>query len=245
MLNDTITGVKIDILTLFPEMFKGPFDESIVKRAQEKSLVEIAIHDLRQWATDKHKTVDDRPYGGGVGMIIRVDIIHKAITQLKSDNSGSKVILLDAGGKKYTQKTAKKLSKVPHLILIAGHYEGVDYRIHKHIADEVISIGDYVLTGGELPAMVMTDTIVRLVPGVLKKTEATEFESFSSLPTCHQGATELLEYPQFTRPEEYEGWKVPNVLLSGNHHNIKKWRESESMKRTKKTRPDLVKTQSL
>jgi tRNA (guanine37-N1)-methyltransferase len=206
--------MRIDILTLFPKMFEGPFADSIVKRAQNKSLVEINIYDLRKWAKDKRKTVDDRPYGGGVGMIMRVDILDAAISKLKTKNS--KVILLDATGERYTQEEAQELSKLEHLILIAGHYEGIDHRVHEHLVDEIISIGDYVLTGGEIPAMVLTDCVVRLIPGVLEKEEAIQIESFSE--------PGVKEFPQYTRPEEYKGWKVPKVLLSGNHKEIKKWR---------------------
>lgn len=224
--------MKIDLLTLFPEMFTGPFDQSIIKRARGKGLVEIAIHNLRDWATDKHKTVDDRPFGGGVGMIIKVDVLDRAIRDLYSKRHKTKVILLDAGGKKFTQEKASELSKLKHLILIAGHYEGIDYRVQEKIADDVISIGDYVLTGGELPAMVLTDTIVRLLPKVLEKPSATAFESFSP--------STLLEYPQYTRPENYKGWKVPKVLLSGNHKEIEKWRLTQALKRTKSKRPDLL-----
>jgi tRNA (guanine37-N1)-methyltransferase len=225
-------SMKIDILTLFPDMFRGPFDESIIKRAQDKGFVEIKIHDIRDWATDKHKTVDDRPFGGGVGMIMKVDVLDRAIQSLRSGKTKTKVILLDAGGRKFTQKEAKKLSKINHLILIAGHYEGVDSRVHEKIADEVISIGDYILTGGELPAMVLTDTVVRLLPKVLEKPSATTFESFS--PSA------LLEYPQYTRPESYKSWKVPKILLSGNHREIDKWRLNKSIKKTKEKRPDLI-----
>ncbi len=205
--------MKIDILTLFPEMFKGPLTESIMWRAQDKKFAEINIHDLRKWAIDERGSVDDKPYGGGAGMILRVDVIEPAIKELKK--KGSKVILLDARGEKYTQKKAQELSKSGHLILICGHYEGVDHRTIEHLVDEIISIGDYVLTGGEIPAMVLTDSIVRLIPGVIKPESLAE-ESFSNLD---------LEYPQYTRPEEYKGWKVPEVLLSGNHKKIEKWRE--------------------
>lgn len=235
--------MRIDILTLFPEMFKGPFDESIIKRAQNKKLIEINIHNLRNWAEDNHKTVDDRPFGGGVGMILKVDVLDRAIQAIKNQksknsvtNKNLKIILLDAGGKTFTQKKALQLSKMDHLILISGHYEGVDYRVHKHIVDETISIGDYVLTGGELPAMVITDAIVRLIPKVLGKPDATALESFSSLKIEN-----LLEYPQYTRPENYKGWKVPKVLLSGNHKEIDKWRKNQSIIKTKKVRPDLIK----
>jgi len=208
--------MKIDILTLFPEMFKGPFDESIIKRAQEKELVQINIHNLRNWTEDKHRTVDDRPFGGGKGMIIKIDIVDKAIQNLKSKNT--KVILLSPQGKVFTQKKAGELSKSEHLILIAGHYEGFDERIREHLIDEEISIGKYVLTGGELPAMIITDTIIRLIPGVLDK-EATEKESFSKEDT--------LDYPQYTKPQDYKGWTIPKILLSGNHAEIEKWRQKE------------------
>ncbi len=228
--------MKIDILTLFPEMFKGPFDTSMLQKAQDKDVVKISIHNLRDWAKDNHKTVDDRPYGGGTGMILKVDVLDRAISQLKSKKKNTKVILLDSGGKKFTQNDAKRLSLVKNLILIAGHYEGVDYRVHEYIADEVISIGDYVLTGGEIPAMVLTDAIVRLIPRVLEKPGATEIESFSELKTG-----KLLEYPQYTRPEIYKQWKVPETLLSGNHREIEEWRTKESLKRTKQIRPDLLK----
>jgi len=225
--------MKIDILTLFPEMFKGPFEESIVKRAQEKGLVKIKIHNLRNWAIDKRGSVDDKPYGGGVGMALRVEPIHEALQSLKSKvkNLKSKVILLDPAGKPFNQKKALELSKLNRLILICGHYEGVDERVREYLVDEEISIGDYILTGGELPAMVVIDTIVRLIPGVLKKPDATKSESFSP----------LLEYPQYTRPENFRGWKVPGVLLSGNHKKIEEWREKKSLERTKKRRPDLLK----
>jgi len=215
--------MKIDILTLFPKMFEGPFEESIIKRAQDKNFVQIQIHDLRKWGLDSRRTVDDRTYGGGVGMIIRVDVIARAISNFQfpiSNKKKRKIILLDPAGEKFTQQKALQLSKVEHLILIAGHYEGVDHRVHEHLVDEVISIGDYVLTGGEIPAMVVTDTIVRLIPGVLEKPEATLVESFSQ-----EG---VAEFPQYTRPEDYKGWKVPKILLSGNHKEIEAWRKKNS-----------------
>jgi len=214
--------VKIDILTLFPKMFDGVFSESIIKRAKEKGLVEINIHNLRNWAKDKHKVVDSPPYGGGPGMVMKVDVIDRAIknltrltrTDLVSRQGGltQKIILLDAAGEKFNQKKALQLTKVDHLILIAGHYEGVDHRVHEHIADEIISIGDYVLTGGEIPAMVLVDTIVRLIPRTLGNPKSITEE----LPV------------QYTRPENYKGWEVPKVLLSGNHSEIKKWRKTSS-----------------
>jgi len=243
--------MKIDILTLFPEMFKGPFEESIVKRAQEKGLVKIKIHNLRNWAIDKRGSVDDKPYGGGVGMALRVEPIHEALQSLKSKvkNLKSKVILLDPAGKPFNQKKALELSKLNRLILICGHYEGVDERVREYLVDEEISIGDYILTGGELPAMVVIDTIVRLIPGVLKKPDAIKSESFSKLEIGNKQSLLLrnwkletsLEYPQYTRPENFRGWKVPGVLLSGNHKKIEEWREKKSLERTKKRRPDLLK----
>ncbi len=208
--------MRIDILTLFPNMFVGPFDESMILAAKKKGLVDIKINDLRKWAIDKRGSVDDRTYGGGKGMLIRVDVIDSALKELKKKNT--KVILLDAGGVKFTQQKAINLSKEKHLILIAGHYEGVDHRVHEHLVDEIISIGDYVLTGGEIPAIAVTDSIVRLIPGVLEL-EATEKESHTEVG--------VLEYPQYTRPEVYKKWSVPKILLSGNHREIDEWRKNK------------------
>lgn len=224
--------MTIDIITLFPEMFRGPFEESIIKRAQEKGLVKINIHDLRQWASDERGTVDDKPYGGGPGMVLRVDVIERAITNLKLQMLNEKTILLTPQGQKLNQEKVRELSKLDHLILIAGHYEGFDERV-RQLADAEISIGDYVLTGGELPAMVVVDTVVRLISGVLGKEESLAEESFSPV-----GAG--LEYPQYTRPEEFRGMKVPPVLLSGHHAAIAKWRKEQAEKRTKERRSDLV-----
>lgn len=221
--------MQIHIVTLFPDMFKGPFAESIVKRAQEKKLVEIEVHNLRKWAIDKRGTVDDKPYGGGVGMVLRPEPVFNAVGEIKKPNS--KIILLSASGIPYTQKKATDYSKLDNIILICGHYEGVDQRVADYLIDEEISIGDYVLTGGEIPAMVIVDSVVRLIPGVLEKPEATLFESFSK---------PVLEHPQYTRPEEYKGYKVPEVLLSGHHKEIEKWRKEKSLEKTKKIRPDLT-----
>lgn len=218
--------MQIDILTLFPEMFSGPFEYSILRRAQDKLLVKINIHDLRQWSTNSYKSVDDRPYGGGAGMIMRIDVIDNAVNDLKNSKNQklkkSKIILLDAGGKKFSQGLARDLAHEEHIILICGHYEGVDHRVHEHLADEVISIGDYVLSGGEIPAMVVVDTITRLLPGALGNEKSLEEESFSM---NHEPSTNnYTEYAQYTRPEEYNGWKIPEVLLSGDHKKIKEWR---------------------
>jgi len=210
--------MKIDILTLFPDMFKGPFDASIIKRAESRNLIEVKTHDLRNWGEGTRRNVDDRPYSGGPGMILRVDILDSAISKLKTQNS--KVVLLDATGDRYTQQKARQLLKIDHLILIAGHYEGVDHRVHEHLVDEIISIGDYVLTGGEIPAMVLVDSVIRLIPGVLGKDE-------SSVDESHKKPG-YLEYPHYTRPETYRGWKVPKVLLGGNHKEIDKWRKEKS-----------------
>lgn len=236
--------MKIDIVTLFPKMFKGPFEESIVKRAREKGLVQVGIHDIRKWAKDKHKTVDDRPYGGGVGMVLMIEPIYRALRDLKKENKKAKVILLDAGGKKFTQAKANQLSQEKHLVFIAGHYEGMDHRVHEHLINEEISIGDYVLTGGELPTMVVVDSVVRLVPGVLEKPEATQLESFSNLTPDTRHPIPVLEYPQYTRPEEFQRWKVPEILLSGNHKKIQEWKEQKALERTKKNRPDLLEKSS-
>jgi tRNA (guanine37-N1)-methyltransferase len=221
--------MKIDIISLFPKMFNGPFSQSIIKRSQDEKIAEIKIHDLRIWTKDKRRTADDRPFGGGPGMIIMVEPIDKAINYLKTKTT--KTILLSPRGKVFNQTLAKKLSKVEHLILICGHYEGVDERVKK-IIDEEISIGDFILTGGELPAAVLTDCLVRLLPKVLKKEGVTDNESFSE---------NLLEYPQYTRPANYKNWKVPKILLNGNHKEINKWRKTEALKITKKVRPDLLK----
>ena len=223
--------MKIDIITLFPEMFKGPFSESIVKRAQEKNLLKIKIHNLRKWTKDKYKTVDGHSFGGGVGMVLMIEPIYKAIKELKKKES--KVILLTPQGKVFKQKKAEKLSKEKHLIFVCGHYEGVDERIREKLVNEEISIGDYVLAGGELPTMAVIDSITRLIPGVLSKKEASQIESFS-----FKG---LLEYPQYTRPSDFKGWKVPEILLSGNHKKIDEWREKKALEKTKKRRPDLLK----
>lgn len=224
--------MKIDVLTLFPEMFEGPFSHSIIKIAKEKNLVNIKLHNLRDWATDNHKTVDDKPYGGGKGMVIRVDIVDKAVKAIKNKSGNDiKTVLLSPQGKVFNQKEARQYSKLEQLILISGHYEGFDERIKKHLVDEEISIGNYVLTGGEIPAMVIVDTVTRLIPGVLEK-EAIKNESFNA---------NLLDYPQYTRPKKYKDWEVPEILTSGNHAEIDRWRNKKAKEKTKKVRPDLDK----
>lgn len=222
--------MKINILTLFPEMFSGFTQESIIGRAVEKGLIEINVVDIRDYCYDKHKQADDLPFGGGAGMVMKIEPILRAL----EDNHG-KVIYTTPQGKRFNQKIAIDLSKEKELTIIAGHYEGIDERVVENYVDMEISIGDFVLTGGELPAMMITDAIARLVPDVIKK-ESYENDSF------YNG---LLDYPQYTRPAEYNGLKVPDVLLSGHHKNIEIWRKKESLKRTYLRRPDLLKTRKL
>lgn len=210
--------MKFDIITLFPEMFEGVFDKSIISRAKEKKLVEINYHQMRNWAWNSYGAVDDKPYGGDVGMLIRVDVINRALEEIKQKNSH--IILTSARGKRFEQKDAQRLAKEKNIIIICGHYEGFDERISS-LVDEEISIGDYVLTGGEIPAMVMVDSISRLLPGVLGKDESNKVESFS-------GSNHYIEFPQYTRPAEYNGQKVPEVLLSGDPKKIKEWQEKQS-----------------
>jgi len=225
--------MRIDIITIFPKMFAPVVNESIVKRAQNKGKVKICIHNLRDYTADKHKKVDYRPFGGGSGMVMRPEPIFNAVEDIKSKVKvqKSKVILLCPQGERLSQKALTKLVKYKHLILICGHYEGIDERVRQYLADEEISIGDYVLTGGELPAMVLVDCLVRLIPGVLGDKNSLNFESF---------AGNLLEYPQYTRPANYRRMKAPAILLSGNHKKIAKWRKDQAVKRTKKIRPDLL-----
>ena len=219
--------MKFDVLTLFPEMFK-PLEESIIGRAKENKQIEINLINIRDFSKDKHKHVDDTPYGGGAGMVMKPDVVYDAYKSVKSANA--KVVYLTPQGKKLNQKKVEELAKEEQLILLCGHYEGIDQRAIDLIKPEEISVGDYVLTGGELPAMILIDAVSRYVDGVLSK-ESIEEESFSN---------GLLEYPQYTRPEVFEGLKVPEVLLSGNHQNIEKWRKEKSLEITKQKRPDLL-----
>jgi tRNA (guanine37-N1)-methyltransferase len=224
--------MKIDILTLFPNMFEGVFSESILKRAQEKNTVSINVINFRQFSDNKHQTVDDYPYGGGAGMVLKPQPIFDAVDHLKQKSvSNPRIILLCPQGERYTQKKAEELAQEEHLIFICGHYEGYDERIRQYLVTDEISIGDYVLTGGELAAMVITDSVVRLLPGVLGNEDSPVKDSFSS---------GLLEHPHYTRPAEFRGMKVPEVLLSGDHQRIEEWREKESLRRTFMRRPDLL-----
>jgi len=211
--------IHFDIVTIFPEVISAYTNSSIIKRAQEKQLVKINIHNLRNWAKDKHKSVDDKPYGGGPGMLMKIEPIFNCLKDLKKENSI--VILTSPKGEKLTQKKLKELSQDTnaHYIILCGHYEGFDQRIHDYLVDYEYSIGDYILSGGELPALVLVDGITRLIPGVLGNEESLISETFNS---------DIPDYPQYTKPEEFNGWKVPDILLSGNHKEIKKWRESMS-----------------
>jgi tRNA (guanine37-N1)-methyltransferase len=221
--------MKIDVLTLFPAMFAGPLDESIIKRAREAGRLDLAIHNLRDHAHDRHRTVDDRPFGGGPGMLLKPEPIFEAVESLARE--GTRVILLSPAGRPFSQAIAHELAGLEHLLMVSGHYEGFDERVREQLADDELSIGDYVLTNGALPVMVIIDAVTRLLPGVLGDEGSARDDSFS------QG---LLEYPQYTRPADFRGMKVPEVLLSGNHAEIARWRAEQARLRTQERRPDLL-----
>ena len=231
--------MQIDILTLFPEICRAPLSESMIKRARENGIVDLRIHNLRDWTKDKHHIVDDAPFGGGQGMVMKPEPIFAAVDELREasgdkstiDNQKSKIILMSPAGRRFNQQVARELSRESHLIIICGHYEGVDHRVIEHLVDLEISIGDYVLTNGAIAAVVLVDAIMRLLPGVLGHELSAEDDSFSS---------DLLEAPQYTRPAEFRGWKVPDVLLSGNHAEIATWRKAQALRRTRENRPDLL-----
>ncbi len=223
--------MRFDIVTIFPGMFEGPFDTSILKRAVTNGKIEIRIHDLRQWTEDKHKVTDDYPYGGGPGMVMKVEPFARACDDLRGRNQGAKVALMTPQGEPLTQSKAMELSTLPGLILLCGRYEGVDERVRTSVADMEISIGDYVLTGGEIPAMVLLDSVARLVPSVVGDMNSLTSES-------HYDS--MLEYPQYTRPPVFRGLAVPDVLLGGNHREIEQWRDEQAMLRTMQRRPDLL-----
>ena len=220
--------MHIDVFTLFPGMFRGPFEESILRRAQEQGLLSLVLHDIRAATTDKHHIVDDYPYGGGAGMVMKPDPVFAAVERVYQ---GGPIILLTPQGRLFTQQVAQELVREPRLTLLCGHYEGVDERIRSYLATDEVSIGDYVLTGGELAAMALIDAVSRLVPGVLGAPASAVEESHSS---------GLLEYPHYTRPPEFRGWRVPDILLSGNHGAIARWRRKEALRRTRFRRPDLL-----
>lgn len=223
--------IRFDVLSIFPEMFHSPLNFSLLKKAQEKGLIEIDLHDIRDWAEDKHNMTDDAPYGGGCGMVMKVEPLERALAAVKRADVQSLVLLMTPQGETFNQKIATRLAEEKHIIMICGRYEGVDERIREHLADREISIGDYILTGGELSALVVIDAVSRLIPGVLGNDASAATESFS------QG---LLEYPQYTRPADYKGWRVPDVLVSGNHAQIERWQRIEAIKRTWLRRPDLL-----
>jgi len=235
--------MKIDIITLFPEICRVPLNESMMKRAQENKILDLRIHNLRDWTTDKHHVVDDAPFGGGQGMVMKPEPIFSAVEELQQKTSNAqrltpnadiqkpKVILMSPPGHRLDQRMVTELSRESHLIIICGHYEGVDHRVIEHLVDFEISIGDYVLTNGAIAAVVLVDAIVRLLPGALGHEQSAADDSFS---------IGSLEAPQYTRPAEFRGWKVPAVLLSGNHAEIAKWRKEQALKRTKQNRPDLL-----
>lgn len=228
----TLVTMKIEILTLFPAMFDGVFGESMIKIARKKGKVEIKVHNLRKWTYDRHKTADDKPFGGGPGMVMKVEPVDRGLAEIAEKSRGEKpkVILLTPQGKLFDQALAEEISKFKHIVLVCGHYEGFDERI-RSFADMEVSVGDYVLTCGEIPAMAVCDAVIRLIPGVLGKKESLASESFSD---------GMLEYPQYTRPAEYKGMEVPEVLLSGDHKKIEKWRKDEALVRTMERRPDLI-----
>jgi tRNA (guanine37-N1)-methyltransferase len=224
--------LRFDIVSIFPGMFESPFGDSIIQRAREEGLLDLRVHDLRDYSLNKHRKVDDTPFGGGVGMVMNVEPIARVVAAIKKEVPETRTILLSPGGRPFDQEKAWELSRLPSLTLICGRYEGIDERVRLHFVDEEISIGDYILTGGEIPAMVLVEAISRLVPGVLGDPESIVEESF---------AGDLLEYPQYTRPRDYQGFKVPEILVSGDHKKIRDWQKAEALKKTARVRPDLLK----
>ena len=224
--------LRFDIVSIFPGMFESPFADSIIQRAWEEGLLDLRVHDLRDYSLNKHRKVDDTPFGGGVGMVMNVEPIARVIAAIKKEVPETRTILLSPGGRPFDQEKAWEFSRLPSLTLICGRYEGIDERVRLHFVDEEISIGDYVLTGGEIPAMVLVEAISRLVPGVLGDPESVVEESFTD---------GLLEYPQYTRPRDYQGFKVPEILISGDHKKIRDWQKAEAVKKTARVRPDLLK----
>jgi tRNA (guanine37-N1)-methyltransferase len=253
--------MRFDLITIFPEFFTGPLDYGIVRRAREAGIVQIHVQDLREFTKDRHKTVDDRPFGGGEGMVLKPEPLFEAVEKLLGQSmgdsakkpmlpTGAAVVLLSAAGKMFTQETARRLAKLERMVLICGRYEGVDERVAEHLATEEISVGDYVLSGGELPAAIVLDAVTRLLPGALGNEASTENESFRKLD---EGASLsmagnsnprktrlLLDYPHYTRPAEFRGWKVPDVLIGGNHAEVAKWRAQQAGEKTRRNRPDLL-----
>jgi tRNA (guanine37-N1)-methyltransferase len=253
--------VRFDLITIFPEFFAGPLDHGIVRRAREAGIAQIHVQDLREFTKDRHKTVDDRPFGGGEGMVLKPEPLFEAVEKLLGQSmgdsaqapalaAGTAVVLLSAAGKLFTQETARRLAKLDRIVLICGRYEGVDERVAEHLATEEISVGDYVLSGGELPAAIVLDAVTRLLPGALGNEASTENESFRKLEAGESVSISgnsrppvarlLLDYPHYTRPAEYRGWKVPDVLIGGHHAEVAKWRAQQAAEKTRRNRPDLL-----
>ncbi len=229
-----------DVLTIFPEFFRGPFEHGVVARAREAGLLDIRIHDLRDWTSDRHRTVDDRPFGGGEGMLLKPEPVFLAVESIWPERGPRrKVVLLSAQGRLFDQEMARGFAELDGILLICGRYEGVDERVAEHLADEEISIGDYVLSGGELPAAVVVDAVARLLPGVLGNKDSALNESFSASDNREEEAS-LLDWPQYTRPAEFRGWKAPEVLVSGHHEQIRRWRRQAAFEKMQRLRPDLA-----
>jgi tRNA (guanine37-N1)-methyltransferase len=221
-------ALTIEVVTLFPDFFKGPLEESLLEKAQAKGLLKVRTHDLRKWTHDRHKTADDKPFGGGAGMVMKPEPIFECVEEVGED---AWVVLMDPQGEPLSQALAAKLAKKKHLVLIAGHYEGVDQRVKDHLVDQEISVGDFITMGGEAPALCLIEAVARLVPGVLGNAESIKHESFQ---------TGILEHPHYTRPREYRGWKVPDVLVSGDHKEVEAWRNKTAEQATRRKRPDLL-----
>lgn len=232
-----------DVLTIFPEFFRGPLDHGVVARARETGLLDIRVHDLRNWTSDRHKTVDDRPFGGGEGMLLKPEPVFLAVESVWPERAPDrKVVLLSAQGELFDQEMARRFASLSGVLLICGRYEGVDERVAEHLADEEVSIGNFVLSGGELAAAVVIDAVARLLPGVLGNQASSLNESFSAVDNGEAGFSEAgLDWPQYTRPADFRGWKVPEVLVSGNHEQIRRWRRQAALEKTERRRPDLRK----
>jgi tRNA (guanine37-N1)-methyltransferase len=224
-----------DVITIFPEFFRGPFEFGVIRRGREKGLVDVRVHDLRDFTSDRHRTVDDRPFGGGEGMVLKPEPIFEAVEKVRG-NKETEVVVLSAAGRKFNQAQALRLSKVDQLILVCGRYEGIDERVVEHLATAEISIGDFIISGGEIAAAVVVDAVTRYIPGVVGKEESILRDSFSD-PAAE---TQCVEHPHYTRPAEFRGWRVPDVLISGDHEAVRKWRHEAALSKTRKNRPDLL-----
>jgi len=231
--------IVFDVITIFPEFFRGPFDYGVIRRGREKGLVETRVHDLRSFTSDRHRTVDDRPFGGGEGMVLKPEPLFAAVESIqdRQDGGAIEIVVLSASGKRFTQSEALRLSKARQVILICGRYEGIDERVVEHLATAELSVGDFVLSGGEIGAVVIVDAVARYVPGVVGKEESVLKDSFSDPAALEP----MVEHPHYTRPAEFRGWSVPDVVISGDHEAVRKWREDAARRKTEKNRPDLLK----